>query len=228
MTLQKDVAKASQRLAELQGKLAGRAAGLIKGGKRPTLASVSQKCRSILRRQYLKDVIRVTIADDPQGHLRLTYDLDTHGLNRLAETRLGKTILISNRAEWSDERIIAAYRSQFLIEAVFKEMKDRITGSWWPLNHWTDSKLRVHGLYCSLAQLLRSVLWRRVARAGLKMSLRRLLSELDSIREVINLYPKKRKSSHPPRQTVLTRLSRRQQRLVEILGLEREKHHELG
>ena len=228
MTLENDVAKASKRLSELQGRLAGRAAGLIKGGKRPTLASVGQKCRSILRRQYLKEAIQVTIAADPKSHPQLTYDLDTNALNRIAETHLGKTILISNRAEWSDERIIEAYRSQFLIEAVFKEMKDRTTGSWWPLNHWTDSKLRVHGLYCSMAQLLRSVMWRRVRRTGLKISLRRLLSELDGIREVINLYPKKGKTKHQPQQTVLTRLSPRQQRLVEILGLEREKHQELG
>jgi transposase len=228
MTLEKDVATATKRLSELQGRLAGRAAGLIKGGKPPTLASLGQKCRSILRRQYLKDVIRVTIEADPEGHPQLTYDIDTDALDRIAETHLGKTILISNRAEWSDERIIEAYRSQFLIEAVFKEMKDRTTGSWWPLNHWTDSKVRVHGLYCSMAQLLRSVMWRRVRRAGLKISLRRLLSELDGIREVINLYPKKGKTKHQPQQTVLTRLSPRQQRLVEILGLEREKHQELG
>ena len=162
MTVRADVAKASRRLSELQGRLAGRAAGLIKGGKRPSPASVAQKCRSILRRQYLKEVIRVTIDDDPKGHPRLTYGLDTDALSRIAEAHLGKTILISNRAEWADERIIVAYRSQFLIEAVFKEMKDRITGSWWPLNHWTDSKLHVHGLYCSVAQLLRSVMWRRV------------------------------------------------------------------
>jgi transposase len=228
MTLEKDLAKASQRLSDLQGRLAGRAAGLIKGGKRPTLASVGQKCRSILRRQHLKGIIRTTIADDPDGQPRLTYDLDTDALNGLAATHLGKTILISNRAEWSDERIIEAYRSQYLIEAVFKEMKDRTTGSWWPLNHWTDSKVHVHGLYCSMAQLLRAVIWRRVRLAGLRISLRRLLSELDGIREVINLYPKKRKSQQEPRQTVLTRMSPRQQRLVEILGLEREKHHELG
>jgi transposase len=228
MTLQMDVAKASRRLSELQSRLVGRAAGLIKGGKRPTRASVAQECRSILRRQYLKDVVRVTIEDDPKGHPRLTYDLDTKAIDRIAESHLGKTILISNRAEWSDERIIAAYRSQFLIEAVFKEMKDRITGSWWPLNHWTDSKLHVHGLYCSMAQLLRSVMWRRVGRAGLKISLRRLLSDLDGIREVINVYPKKGKSRLEPQQTVLTRMSPRQQRLVEILGLEPEKHQELG
>jgi transposase len=222
LTLQNDIAKASKRLTELQSRLAGRAAGLIKGGKRPTLASVDQKGRSILRRQYLKEGIRVTIENDPKGHPQLTYEIDTNALNHIAETHLGKTILISNRAEWTDERIIEAYRSQFLIEAVFKEMKDRTTGSWWPLHHWTDSKLRVHGLYCSMAHLLRSVMWRRVRQAGLKISLRRMLAELGGIREVINLYPKRGKSKRQPKQTVLTRLSPKQKQLVEILGLERD------
>jgi transposase len=163
LTLQNDVAKASKRLSELQGRLAGRAAGLIKRGKKPTQASVEQKCRSLLRRQYLKEAIQVNIEAGRDSHLHVTYEINADALNRIAETHLGKTIMISNRAEWADERIIEAYRSQFLIEDVFKEMKDRTTGSWWPLNHWTDSKLRVHGLYCSMAQLLRSVMWRRVA-----------------------------------------------------------------
>ena len=160
---------------------------------------MEQKCRSLLRRQYLKDAIQVTIEANLDGHLRLTYGIDVDALNRIAETHLGKTILISNRAEWTDERMIkACTRSQFLIEAVFKEMKNqRATGSWWPLNHWTDSKLRVHGLYCSMAHLLRSVMWRRVLQAGMKISLRGLLAELDGIREVINIYPKKREIQAP-------------------------------
>jgi transposase len=228
LTLQNDIAKASQRLAELQGRLADRAAGLITGGRPPTLASVPKHCRTILRRQHLRDVIRVTFEAGGAGPPQLAYVIDTQTLHQIAETHLGKTILISNRKEWSDEPIIRAYRSQFLIEAVFKEMKDRTTGSWWPLNHWTDSKLRVHGLYCSMAQLLRSVMWRRVRQAGVDISLQRLLSELDGIREVINLYPKKRKSEQQPQRTVLTRMSPTQQRLVEILGLERARHQELG
>src|SRR5271157_1786663 len=228
LTLQNDITKASQRLAELQGRLADRAAGLITGGKRPTLASVQKQCRTALRRQHLQDVIQVTVDEGQEGLPRVTYELNAAALQRVAETHLGKTILISNRKEWSDAQIIAAYRSQYLIEAIFKDMKDRTTGSWWPLNHWTDSKLRVHGLYCSMAQLLRSVMWRRVRLAGVKISLKRLLSELDDIREVINLYPKQRKSARQPQQTVLTRLSEPQQRLFSILGLEREKHHELG
>jgi transposase len=228
LTLQNDMNKASQRLDELQKRLADRAAGLITGGKRPTLASVQKQCRTALRRQHLQDVIQVTVDEGPEGLPQVTYEHDAAALRRIAETHLGKTILISNRKEWSDERVIEAYRSQYLIEAVFKEMKDRTTGSWWPLNHWTDSKLRVHGLYCSMAQLLRSVMWRRVRRAGVKISLKRLLTELDDVREVINVYPKQRKSAIQPQRTVLTRLSEPQQRLVSILGLEQEKHRELG
>jgi transposase len=228
LTLQNDMTRAGQRLAELQARLADRAAGLITGGKRPTLASVQKQCRTARRRQHLQEVIHVTVDEGPEGLPRVAYVIDTDALHRIAETNLGKTLLISNRMEWSDERIIEAYRSQYLIEAVFKEMKDRTTGSWWPLNHWTDSKLRVHGLYCSMAQLLRSMMWRRVRRAGVKIPLKRLLSELDGIREVINLYPKHRKSARQPQQTVLTRLSEVQQRLVSILDLEWEKHQELG
>lgn len=228
LTLQNDIAKASQRLAELQRRLADRAAGLISGGKRPTLAAVQKQCQTARRRQHLHEVIQVTVQEDAQGLPRVAYELDTAALHRIAQTHLGKTILISNREEWTDDRIMEAYRSQYLIEAVFKEMKDRTRGSWWPLNHWTDSKLRVHGLYCSMAQLLRSVMWRRVHRAGVKISLKRLLSELDGIREVINLYPKHRKSTIPPRQSVLTRRSQVQQRLATILNLQGEKNHQLG
>jgi len=228
LTLQNDIAKASQRLAELQGRLADRAAGLIIGGRSPTLASVQKQCRTALGRQHLRDVIRVTIDVGAAGLPQVASLIDTQALHRIAETRLGKTILISNRKEWSDERIIQAYRSQFLIEDVFKGMKDRTTGSWWPLNHWTDSKLRVHGLYCTMAQLLRSLMWRRVQQAGVNIALPRLISELDGIREVINVYPKRRQLALPPQQTVLTRRSELQQRLISILELEREEHHELG
>jgi transposase len=221
LTLQTDLAKASQRLTELQGRLADRAAGLISGGRPPSLASVQKQCRTILRRQHLGAVIQVTLEEGDTGLPQLTYVIATATLHQIAETHLGKTILISNRKEWSDEQIIRAYRSQYLIEAVFRAMKDRTTGSWWPLNHWTDSKLQVHGLYCSMAQLLRSLMWRRVRQAGVDIALSRLLSELDGIHEVINVYPKKRRSQ-PPQRTVLTRMSPTQQRLVEILGLQHD------
>ncbi len=40
----------------------------------------------------------------------------------------------------------------------------------------------------------------------MKISLRGLLAELEGIRVVINIYPKRGKSKHQPQQTVLTRM----------------------
>ena len=119
----------------------------------------------------MEDVIAVTVSlGDDEIH-RLEYSVETNALSELSDTYLGKTILITSRKEWEDSRIILAYRSQYIIEDVFKEMKDRVTGSWWPMNHWTDSNINVHGLYCTIALLLRALLLRRVKQAGIRLSM---------------------------------------------------------
>ena len=68
----------------------------------------------------------------------------------------------------------------------------------------------------------------RIHQAGLDTSMSRLLSQVEDIREVINLCLKRRKAAKMRQQTVLTRMSKVQKRLVEILGLEREGEGELG
>ena len=145
-TVQNDLAKALEQLSALSQRLEDRRTGVVRGGQAPTRQSVEKQCREALRRQHLKPLVRWTIDVDENDLPRLKYQVDTKALDRLANTYLGKNILITNRDEWSEERIILAYRSQFLIEDVFKEMKDRRSGTWWPLNHWTDSKVRVHAL----------------------------------------------------------------------------------
>lgn len=223
LTLQKDMERASAKLAAVQQKLQDRAAGLIKGGRAPTVQSVTNQGQTILRRQHLRAVIPLTISTGAQGIPQLSYTIDAAALHKVAETSLGKTILISNRQEWTDDRIIAAYRSQFIIEGVFKGMKDRRTGTWWPLHHWTDAQIKVHGLYCAVAVLLRGLMWRRVRQAGLKLSMNRLLSELGAIREVITIYPPNRGQKTERKQAVLSRTSELQQQLLRILGIEKQE-----
>jgi transposase len=143
-------------------------------------------------------------------------------------SHLGKNIIISNRESWDDSKIIEAYRSQFIIENVFKEMKDRTTGSWWPMNHWTDSKIAVHGLYCTIALLLRALMLRRVRAAQMQLSMKRLLSELDDMRQVINIFPKKRRQKTEQRQAVLSRTSELQDKLIDALGLREDQNVLLG
>jgi len=227
-TLQNDIAKATEKLSQLRQRLGDRVAGIIKGGKAPTVQSVAGQCKAALSRQHMKQVVTTTVESGPDGIPRLEYAIDTDAHRLLADTILGKTILVSNRAEWSDEQIITAYRSQYQIEEVFKQMKDRDTGNWWPLHHWTDSKIHAHGLYCTIALLLRAVLHRRVRQAGVNLSMGRFLSELRTIREVVNIYPRKGRSKTEPTQAVLTQTSPLQQRLLEILGLDKERNDVLG
>ena len=158
----------------------------------------------------------------------MQYELDSDALAELADTYLGKNIIITSRKKWSDWAIILAYRSQFIIEDIFKEMKDRRTGSWWPLHHWTDSKIHVHGLYCSIALLLRALALRRVRQAGIFVSMKRFLSELEEIREVINIYSGKRRVKTPKKQSVLTKPSELQERIMTILELNKEEISVLG
>jgi transposase len=228
LTIHNDISKALEKLSTLRQRLEDRANGIIKGGKPPTKQSVENQCKDTLSRQYMKLLIKTTITQGSDGIPQLCYELDSDSLGELADTCLGKNIIITDREDWDDESIISAYRSQFIIEEVFKEMKDRQTGSWWPLHHWTDSKITVHGLYCSVALLLRALVFQRVRQAGIPLSMPRLLSELDDIREVVNIYPKKRGQTKNRTQTVLTHTSDLQNRIIEILGLRKDENAVLG
>lgn len=228
LTLQNDIQRAVERLSALQQRLDDRRNGLIKGGRSPTMQSVKSQSQAFLKRQYLKSVLAITVTSDANKIPHLEYVIDAEALQELSETYLGKNVLITDREDWNDVQIIRAYRSQFLIEDVFKQSKDRETGNWWPLNHWTDSKIKVHALYCSIALLLRAVMLRRVKAAGLRMTTKRLLQELDTIREVVNIYPRSGKQQPERQQTVLTKTSELQQKIMAILGIDRTEISELG
>ncbi|MEK6557213.1 MAG: IS1634 family transposase [Candidatus Margulisiibacteriota bacterium] len=222
LTLQAEIAKASTRLSVLQGRLQDRADGLISGGRSQTKASVLKQCKSILSRQYLRNLVAIAVKKTKGGIPRLSFHIDADALQKLSDTHLGKTILITSRKGWDERMIIKAYRSQYVIENVFKEMKHRNDGTWWPLHHWTNSKILVHGLYCTIAILLRSLILRRIALAGVKISLSRLLTELRSIREVINIYPRKPRQKQSRQQITLSKTSQLQEQLLSILQISRE------
>jgi len=228
LTVQNDIAMAAGKLSLLQQKLEDRASGVIKRGKVPTIQSVKKQCKDILKRQYINRIIEVEVIKVTGEIPQLKYNIITEKLLEISDTYLGKKILITNRENWEDTKIIKAYRSQFIIEDVFKEMKDRTIGSWWPVYHWTDAKIKVHGLYCTIALLLRALIMRRVRNAGYHLSMKRVLSELDSIREVINIYPRKRRQRIERKQSVFTKASEIQQKLMSILSLKKGENSILG
>ena len=96
-------------------------------------------------------------------------------------------------------------------------MKDRKTGTWWPMYHWTDQKIKVHGLYCSLTLLIRALMMKRVKEAGMSMSMNRLHTELFGIREVLNIFSNRKKKQSS--QSVISKMNENQQKLFKLFEM---------
>jgi len=213
-TLEKDLEKALRRLAALGDRLEARLRGEICGGRPPSEESIRRECARILRRPFLRDIVAVEVTPGP----RLRYAWSAEHLQQISDTWLGKKILVTNPKAWSDEEILEAYHGQFVVEHLFREMKNRERPNWWPLHHWTDHKIRIHTFHCTLALLLRALIHRRVRQAGMNISIGRLYKELNNLREVVNIYPAVRRKKER-RKTVLSKRSELQQRLMQVLGL---------
>ena len=214
-----NLGKARRKLRELQQQLRRWREGKLKG-KRPTLAGVENQVRSICSAQHLKSLLKTEVREVRRG-LELTFSTDQAALDHLCRVQFGKTILFTDNADWSDEEIVLAYRSQYHIEDAFKQMKNPHFLHWSPMFHWTDSKIRVHAFYCVLALTLSSVLQRELWNHGEQLSINRLLEFLGEIRETLVVYPRRQGQHRNQTATCLSRMNPLQQRLFSLLNLQR-------
>jgi len=212
--------KARRKLRDLQHQLRRWREGKSKAGKAPTREAVQRQVRGLCSAQFVASLLRVEVQSVRKG-LQLDFHTDQAALERLCHLQFGKTLLFTDNADWSDEDILLAYRSQHHIEDAFKQMKNPHFLGWSPMFHWTDSKIRVHAFYCVLALLLTSLLQRELARQGESHSLNRILEELGDIRETLVIYPRRQGQRSSPTATCLTRMNSLQQRLFSLLNLQR-------
>jgi transposase len=105
--------KARRKLRDLQQQLRRWRQGKVKG-KAPALESVRKQVQAICSGQFVKLVLKAEVCAVRKG-LELTYSTDHTALDRLCRVQLGKTILFTDNADWSDEDIVLAYRSQYHI-----------------------------------------------------------------------------------------------------------------
>jgi transposase len=216
-SINNEINKCLGKLSVISTKLEDRIAGRITKGKKPTKESIKRQVASILSGQHMKKLIGSSVTDH-NGIPLLTYSLKSDAYAELADTYLGKNIIITDNHNWSTEDIILTYRSQYIIEDVFKQMKDRKTGTWWPMFHWTDQMIRVHGLYCSLSLLIRSLILKRIREEEMSMSMNKLHEKLSGIREVLNVFSKGKKKQST--QSVVTKMDEVQQRLFDLFRME--------
>lgn len=219
-TLRREIEKRLLKLHELQRSLRRRRTRK-RGGKRPTVETVTNKVNGILTGRHMKQLLRVEVTADHDGSPTISYRQDRAAWTQLSQTLLGKNLIFTDHDDWTNAQIVSGYRSQHHVESDFRRLKNPHHLAFRPTYHWTDQKLRVHGFICVLALLLCSLLRRNLHQAGISLSVGRLLDELGGIREVTNLYESAPRSRKPVVTRTLSRLSDTQRQLYDVLQLDR-------
>jgi transposase len=211
--------KARRKLEQLQHSLRRRQQGQVRLGKAPTVPTVTRQVEQILSGQFMKSLLQYRVEAGPVP--TLTYRTNTAAFSRLIKTHLGKTILFTDNDSWSNEEIVAGYRSQSQIESAFRDMKNPHFLGWSPMYHWTDSKIRVHAFYCVLGLTLTSLLRRALHQQGIDLSMARMLELLGDIEELLLIYPKRPGEAQPYIVSCLSERDAEQQQLLDRLNLGR-------
>ena len=162
----------------------------------------------------------VPLTGENPKELRLSFRTDGKARAALEEELFGKRILFTDKTpgEAPTAQIVAEYRSQESVEGDFRQMKDPKVVSFSPMFHFTESKIRVHVLYCVLALMVARLMVREADHAGIHMSVRELLDTLAGIEETLMLYQGER--GRPRARRMLTEQDATQRRLYELFGLD--------
>jgi len=211
-SLTTSLSKAMQSMRRLARELATSAACFTERGLRNKIARW-------LKPQFVDELVSYQL-QQREGRWHLQFDFDHQALERLMAQRLGRTVLISNRLDWTAEQIITAYSGQQHIEQVFRGLKDGDWLGWGPMHHWTDQKIRVHAFYCMLGISLLQYVRRQAEAAWPGLSTEQLLDQLRQIQKYNLLYPPQGEKGPNRVATVLSKKSLIQQQLTSTLGLD--------
>jgi len=211
-SLTTSLSKAMQSMRRLARELGASAASFTERGLR-------NKIERWLAPQFVDELVSYTL-EQHDGRWHLQFDFDHQALERLMAQRLGRTVLISNRFDWTAEQIITAYSGQQHIEQVFRGLKDGDWLGWEPMYHWPDQKIRVHAFYCMLGISLLQYVRRQAEPAWPGLSTKELLDQLTQIQKYNLLYPPQGGKGPNRVATVLSKQSLIQQALTKILGLD--------
>jgi transposase len=169
---------------------------------------------------FLTELIRYQLEEHDDGW-HLQFDFNSAALPQLLNQRLGRTVLLTSRMNWSAEQVVAGYSGQQQIERVFRGLKQGDWLGWDPMYHWTDRKIRIHAFYCLLGISLLQYVHKQAQAVWADLSLEQLLEELEQIKQFVLLYPPQGEKGPPRTAYVLSQQTLAQQALVNTLGLER-------
>jgi transposase len=132
-----------------------------------TVRAVKRRVEKALSREHMASLFKVEIA---KGELAptLTFVEPEEAWQHLDNYVLGRSLLVTNRVDWTPEQVVIASRIQSRNENIFRDLKDPSGVSMVPLRHRRDKTLRAHALVVVLGLVLAKVVQRRVKKAGVE------------------------------------------------------------
>lgn len=182
-----NMTKTTEKLKALQARLIKRADGTSQRGKKPTEESVAAQIKSILSTQYMGEIF-CTETGIREGFPFLDFSIDESKIEKIRIEELGKTVLFTDRDDFTNEEIIGAYRSAWHIEDAFKQLKNSDHLAVKPVFHWTDDKIRVHIFSCVLAYRLCCLLRKELAIKNINASINQILDSMKEIKQVSTFF----------------------------------------
>jgi transposase len=190
---------------------------------RPRARFTEQGIRNKIHRRLLDPFVREVLhygLEQRDNRWHLTFEVDNKALQQLWSQRLGRTVLLTNRMDWTAEQVVSGYSGQQQIERVFRGLKDGDWLGWGPMYHWTDSKIRVHAFYCMLGISLLQYVHRQSQSAWPDLTVEQLLEQLTPMQQFTLLYPPLGDKGPNRVATVLSKQTLVQQALAHSLGLD--------
>ncbi|MBA7512613.1 IS1634 family transposase ISMac10 [subsurface metagenome] len=174
--------------------------------------------RDILKNKKLRTIIVYAIKKiKNSSELEITWEIDADARKGYLKD-LGKSLIFSNRNEWSTLEIVKTYRAQIDVERQFKELNKRGRISIMPMYVWTDEMIRVHMFISVLALLLSNLIYRKIQQGGVVHSKDVCFEALEDIKEIRLFF-----NDDGPPNVLLTRMTPLQRKLFQILNLKRFK-----
>ena len=218
-TLMREIGKRKKKFAELKEKLDAYTGSAR--GKKATMEGTEKIVKGILCGRHMKDLFTAQVEKRANGLPKLSFEFRQDAWKELQATLLGKTILFTDRGDWTDEQIVLGYRSQYHVEEAFRCMKNPHFLTFRPTFHWTDQKLRVHAFYCVLALTILSLLRRKLGQEGIHLSIPAMMEKLADIREVAVVYQSPEKRSKTLVRRKLSKHDQEQRTMLDALQLRR-------
>jgi transposase len=200
-------------------KLRRLATDLSKPQARFTEQGIRNKIHRWLVDPFVREVLHFGL-EQRENRWHLTFEVNSQALLQLWSQRLGRTVLLTNRTDWTAQQVVAGYSGQHQIERVFRGLKDGDWLGWGPMYHWTDSKIRVHAFYCMLGISLLQYVHRQSQTAWPDLTVEQLLEQLTPMQQFTLLYPPLGDKGPNRVATVLSKRTLVQRALALSLGLD--------